>query len=166
MEVNYGYDEYHPDMSLGVPEDLFRAQQYNISADLRCANSNNEKPDWRQRGVSDPWCKNPKFHDPDLQYREERDIIDPLGCRPKHNVINYYASDKDNSANKEGMKSGAGTYNVGGIGEIDSNTLLMLIMFAFVIYIVLSFNATVKQLSKKIKKLQKNYKSTKSSDGE
>jgi len=173
MEVNYGYDEYHPDMSLGMPEDLLRAQQYNISADLRCANSNNERPDWRHRGVDDPWCENPKFHDPSMQNRVEYSMLTRPGCGPKNpNVINYYAGGKGaNGANssKNGGNNGGNTGSNTGEGfaagkegcavnpfeGMDVNTLLIVIMFAFIIYIIMGCSATIKDLKKQIKKLQK-----------
>lgn len=157
MEINYGYDEYHPDMSLGMPEDLLRAQQYNISADLRCANSNNERPDWRHRGIDDPWCENPKFHDPDMQNRVEHSLTTQPGCgkrRQNPNVINYYAG-SGGSSGSESFTSGKENCVVNPFEGMDINTMLIVLMFAFIIYIIMGCSATIKDLKKQIKKLQK-----------
>jgi len=174
MEIHYGYDEYQPDMQMGVPEDLMRAQQYNVSADLRCANSNNERPDWRARGVEDPWLANPKFHDPSMQDRIDRGLVAPPGCRAplaksaRYGTTGYDAQYADMYNKNSGTLEIPDKYRkesfsikescAASMDSMDFGTMLMLLLFVFVIYMVMGCRATIKKLKKEIKQLRSGSK--------
>lgn len=173
MEVEYGYDEFQPDMALGLPEDLMRAQQHNISADLRCANSNNERPDWRARGIADPWYINPKFHDPSMQDRVERGMLYPRGCRLRVDELDAafrgeprkpsesVSGGSGGNSKKDGDKLSKESYSikescVASIEEMDMGSILILIFFVVLIYLIMGCRATIRKLKKEIKNLKKS----------
>ena len=156
-----------------------RASQYGVSADLRCANSNNIRPDWRHRGVTDPWEENPKFHDPSMQDRMARDdrCGPRLPQRPQSETDPSYMARWDQTrasiadynnpavggddtptptpaaAPVESFASGTGCAN-DMLSEVFNPNMMILILFAVIIYLILGCQATIKKLKKELKQIK------------